>query len=431
MKTVITYGTFDLFHIGHYNILKRAKALGDYLIVAVTGEQYDMERGKLSVQDSLAKRIENVRQTGFADLIIVEEYMGQKVSDIQKYNVDILVVGSDWRGKFDHLNKYCQVVYLERTKDISSTQKREDQGLLRLGIVTDTTYDNQATYEPKKVSGIHVESVFSEDPSIADAFRDAYELDSSFGEYGAFLEKTDIVYIKSDRDKRYGYAKAAIEAGKHVICDPPCSLDPEREKELAELAAAKDVVWANNMTTLFLRAYNQLIWNARGNMIGDLVSIRCGLPKNLFDRRSEQDFIDLAFYPVCTIFKILGTKYNDCFIKTITDEKGDIRYGMFNFAYENSLATAEVSIDLDTSGSLTLIGTEGEIVVPDEWWRVGYFEMKRAEDDHYQRYSFNFEGNGFRYLIQSVLQMIRRDQSDVVQVQVAEAEEVIKVLAKI
>ena len=124
MKKVITYGTFDLFHEGHYNILKRAKALGDYLIVGVTSESYDIERGKLNVRDSLLKRIENVRRTGFADEIIIEEYQGQKLSDIIKYKVDLLVLGSDWRGKFDYLKNYCDVVYLERTKNISSTKLR-------------------------------------------------------------------------------------------------------------------------------------------------------------------------------------------------------------------------------------------------------------------------------------------------------------------
>ena len=156
MKKVITYGTFDLFHQGHYNILKRAKALGDYLIVGVTGESYDMERGKLSVRDNLVTRIENVQKTGFADQIIIEEYLGQKIHDVIEYDVDILVVGSDWKGKFDHLRKYCEVVYLERTKDISSTLLREKNGeIYRLGIATDTLSDNDAVQESKYVSGIH------------------------------------------------------------------------------------------------------------------------------------------------------------------------------------------------------------------------------------------------------------------------------------
>ena len=124
MKTVITYGTYDLLHHGHIALLKRAKALGDYLIVGVTADGFDKERGKLNVQQSLAERIESVRNTGIADLIIVEEYEGQKISDIQKYDVDIFTVGSDWVGKFDYLSDYCQVVYLPRTRGVSSTGLR-------------------------------------------------------------------------------------------------------------------------------------------------------------------------------------------------------------------------------------------------------------------------------------------------------------------
>ena len=142
MKRVITYGTFDLFHKGHYNIIKRAKALGDYLIVGVTSESFDIERGKLNVRDSLIKRIENVRRTGLADEIIIEEYQGQKVNDIIKYDIDVLVVGSDWRGKFDYLKNYCDVVYLERTKNISSTKLRSEGVIFNMGIVTDDIRDN-------------------------------------------------------------------------------------------------------------------------------------------------------------------------------------------------------------------------------------------------------------------------------------------------
>ena len=120
MKKVITYGTFDLFHEGHYRLLQRAKALGDYLIVGVTTEAYDKTRGKLNVVDPLMTRIENVRKTGFADEVIIEESRGQKFSDVKKYGIDIFTVGSDWTGEFDYLKDYCEVVYLERTKNISS-----------------------------------------------------------------------------------------------------------------------------------------------------------------------------------------------------------------------------------------------------------------------------------------------------------------------
>ena len=154
MKRVITYGTFDLLHQGHINLLKRAKEYGDYLIVGVTTDSYDKYRGKLNVNDSIVKRIENIKKSGYADEIIIEEYEGQKVEDIQKYNVDTFVIGSDWKGKFDYLKEFCEVVYLERTKGISSTQIREDKNkILKIGIIGAGRIAERFVIESKYVSG--------------------------------------------------------------------------------------------------------------------------------------------------------------------------------------------------------------------------------------------------------------------------------------
>ena len=169
MKRVITYGTFDLLHQGHINILKRAKALGDYLIVGVTSENYDTTRGKLNVAQSLVERIENVQKTGLADEIIVEEYMGQKISDIKKYKIDIFVIGSDWQNKFDYLKPFCDVVYLPRTKGVSSTELRNEQNkILRLGIVGNGRIAKRFIKESKFVSGVDVDVVYGRNPQKLD-----------------------------------------------------------------------------------------------------------------------------------------------------------------------------------------------------------------------------------------------------------------------
>ena len=136
MKKVITYGTYDFLHQGHINLLRRAKELGDYLIVGVTNDNFDRERGKLNVCNNVLERVEAVKATGLADKIIIEDYFGQKIDDIQKYGVDIFAIGSDWTGMFDYLKEYCQVVYLPRTEGISSTMLRnERQRIVRVGIV--------------------------------------------------------------------------------------------------------------------------------------------------------------------------------------------------------------------------------------------------------------------------------------------------------
>jgi len=135
LKKVITYGTYDLLHYGHIRLLERAKELGDYLIVGVTSDDYDKTRGKINVQQSLSERVAAVRATGLADKIIVEEYEGQKIDDIKKYKVDIFTVGSDWVGKFDYLNNYCTVKYLQRTKGISSSELRQKDRNLTMGII--------------------------------------------------------------------------------------------------------------------------------------------------------------------------------------------------------------------------------------------------------------------------------------------------------
>ena len=407
MKKVITYGTFDLFHIGHYNILKRAKEYGDYLIVGVTGENYDAERGKLSVQDSLSKRIENVKATGFADLIIVEEYLGQKISDIIKYDVDVFVIGSDWIGKFDHLRKYCDVQYLERTRDISSTQIREKNlNIYKLGIVTDSLDDQNAVIEPKSVSGIHVESVFAEDSDLAKDFAIKYELDKGYFDYNEFLESVDIVYIKLCQATREKYAKLAIENKKHVICDVPISLNADEYDNLVLLAKQNNVFLLNNISMLYLQSFEQLSWMVRGNLIGDIISIKCCISKENFNAIDKKTITDIAYFPVCAVIKLMGNKFNSSNCMTVKNDKGEIIYGTIELLYENSVTFIEIGMDSLLEDGMLINGTEGTIFVPDDWWKLGYFKMRKNGEYKFKRYSFNFDGNGFRYIIRTLLHMI-------------------------
>lgn len=124
MKRVMTYGTFDLLHYGHINILKKSKNLGDYLIVGLSSDEFNEIKGKKSVM-SYEERKEILDNIKYVDKVIKESNWEQKIEDIIKYNIDIFVIGDDWEGKFDYLKEYCEVVYLPRTKSISTTLIKE------------------------------------------------------------------------------------------------------------------------------------------------------------------------------------------------------------------------------------------------------------------------------------------------------------------
>ncbi|MBQ1392398.1 MAG: glycerol-3-phosphate cytidylyltransferase [Lachnospiraceae bacterium] len=126
MKKVITYGTFDLLHYGHVNLLRRAKEQGDYLIVALSTDEFNWNQKQKKCYFSYEKRKQLLEAIRYVDLVIPEEAWDQKVSDVQEFKVDVFVMGDDWKGKFDFLKDYCEVVYLPRTPEISTTQIKEN-----------------------------------------------------------------------------------------------------------------------------------------------------------------------------------------------------------------------------------------------------------------------------------------------------------------
>ena len=220
MKKVITYGTYDLFHYGHQRLLERAKALGDYLIVGVTTDNFDLERGKMSTCNNVMERIEAVKATGLADQIVIEEYKGQKIDDIQKYGVDIFAIGSDWEGYFDYLKEFCDVVYLPRTQGISSTQLREERPMVNIGIIGTGSIANRFVSESKFVNSNAIITAYNPNNEECEAFCKKYELKPAVSD-SVLYELCDAVYIASPHYTHYEYVKNALNAGKHVLCETP------------------------------------------------------------------------------------------------------------------------------------------------------------------------------------------------------------------
>ncbi len=222
--------------------LRRAKDHGNYLIVGVTSDSFDRGRGKLNVRNNVLERVEAVKATGYADEVIIEDYVGQKIDDIQKYDVDIFAIGSDWEGQFDYLNEYCKVVYLPRTEGISSTQLREEtQDICKIGIIGSGRIARRFVPESKVVSGADVVAVLNPDKAEADAFAHEFGLEA-FDDFYAFIQKVDAVYIASPHLTHYDYTIRSLEAGKHVLCEIPFVLSAKEAEELYRLADEKGLV---------------------------------------------------------------------------------------------------------------------------------------------------------------------------------------------
>ncbi|MCI8870348.1 MAG: Gfo/Idh/MocA family oxidoreductase [Lawsonibacter sp.] len=408
MKRVITYGTFDLLHKGHINLLRRAKALGDYLIVGVTSEGYDYYRGKLNVKQNLTERIENIRASGLADEIIVEEYEGQKLDDIIKWNIDIFAIGSDWIGRFDYLKEYCQVVYLERTKGISSTELRDQQHpLIRFGVVGSGRIAERFVAESKFVSGVTVEGVYNVHRDSAKEFCIKNELAFYDDDYKTFLNKVNAVYIASPHGSHYSYAKEALMHEKHVLCEKPITLTELQAEELFKLAKEKGLILMEAIKTAYCPGFQRMVSCAKSGKIGSIISVDATFTKlvsphlrELQNNGEGGSVLELATYPLLAIFKLLGVGYQDIQFVSYKKNPNDVDlFTRIDLVYPGALATARVGLGVKSEGSLVIAGTRGYVYIPAPWWKTEYFELRYENPSETEKNFYKFSGDGLRYEI--------------------------------
>ncbi len=420
MKKIITYGTFDLFHKGHLNILKRAKALGDYLIVGVTSDNYDISRGKLNIHQSLSERIQNVQNTGLADEVIIEEYFGQKVEDIKKYQIDIFVIGSDWLNKFDYLKEYCEVVYLPRTSGVSSTQLRNDNnGILSIGIVGYGRIANRFVEEAKYVSGLNVESVFGRDDVKAKNFAVKFGLNGYYTDYDSFLNSVNAVYIATPHTTHYEYTKSAILKQKNVLCEKPICLTSDESKSLFELAKKEDVILYEAIKTAYSPCFSRLIGVAKSGIIGNIKNVTANFTKLIADKSLREykpelgggALNELGTYVLFGVIKLLGINYRNIHFTTMIDKyTGVDTLTKVDLIYENSIVTTTVAIGSKQEGDMVISGTKGYIYIPAPWWKTEYFEIRFEDLSKTLKYFYKFEGDGLRYELADFLKAVQSGQ---------------------
>lgn len=412
MKKVITYGTYDLFHQGHFNLLKRAKELGDYLIVGVTTDNFDLERGKMNTCNNVMERIEAVRATGLADKIVIEEYRGQKIDDIQKYGVDIFAIGSDWEGYFDYLNEFCQVVYLPRTQGISSTQLRQERPTVNIGIIGTGSISSRFIPESKSVNSAIISAAYNPNFDNCSSFCKNYNIPVVAKDLDALFANCNAVYIASPHYTHYEYAKMALNAGKHVLCETPFVFSRTQAEELYALAEEKGLLLQVALKTAYCPAFGHLFSLLKSGIIGDIVEVNASVT-TLTDESSEKldskryggSMSENACFPLLPIFKFLGTDFRN--INFYSKIKNDV--DMFTkavFRYNHAVASFQVGLGVKTEGSMTIAGTKGYVYVPAPWWKTDYFEVRYEDQNLNKKYFYPYVDEGLRYEIKDFVAAI-------------------------
>lgn len=392
MIKVITYGTYDLLHHGHIRLLERAKALGDYLIVGVTTDDFDKSRGKINVQQSLMERIEAVRATGIADEIIIEEYEGQKIDDIKRYDIDIFTVGSDWEGKFDYLNEFCRVIYLPRTEGISSSEIRLRKEKVRLGLVGEIELLQKIYRESQFVNDIETVAVYTQNPNLNIA--DVQYVKS----YMELFNLIDAIYIASPPKIHFEQIKAALENGKHVLCESPIAISTQESLELFDIAKRNNCVLMDSLKTAYSTAYARLLLLVKSGKIGDVYSVDATCTSLM--ALSDNSWNSLCYWgpsALLPIFNILGTKYKEKTIVSGFDREGKDIFTKISIIYDHAVASAKVGDGVKSEGELVISGTKGYIYVPAPWWKTDYFEVRFEDPSKNQRFFYQLEGEGLRF----------------------------------
>lgn len=415
MTKVITYGTYDLLHHGHINLLRRAKELGDYLIVGVTSDSFDRGRGKLNVRNNVLERVEAVKATGYADEVIIEDYIGQKIDDIQKYNVDVFAIGSDWEGKFDYLKEYTKVVYLPRTEGVSSTMLRAEATTdVRVGIIGCGRVARRFPAEADVVNGLKIVATYDIDNNASEELAANIEEAKRCSSLEELYKAVDAVYIATPHLSHYQYIKDSILADKHVLCETPMVLKGGEAKELFALAEEKGVILMEANKTAHCPAFNHLMVMIKSGVIGEVVDIDASLSKLWNDKKTLREFdpaqaggslYELGSYPLLPIIRLLGCQYENLNLYSRMKDGVDM-YTKGVFRYPHAVCSFKVGLGVKTEGNLVISGTKGYAYVPAPWWKTDYFELRYEDQNKNQKYFYKWDGAGLRYEIQEFISCI-------------------------
>ena len=418
-KKIITYGTYDMLHEGHINLLRRAREQGDYLIVGVTSEDYDRSRGKLNVAQSQEQRIAAVKALPFVDEVILETHKDQKQEDMQKYDIDEFVIGDDWVGKFDYLNAWTKVVYVPRTEGISSTLLRQQKvKTICIGIVGANGDSRRFLREASHIMKIKTPSIYDTHRKDLKKFTDRYSYMSAYSDYQAFLDsEIDAVYIASDISERYRHIKQALQSGKDVLCENPMTLHNEQLQKLFTLAEKKKRLLLVALKTAFAPAFNKVLEELNNGAIGEVKEVRSTFTSLYKERGFPKRHIAngatnlLMSYPALLVQKVAG-KAKEIYYFDQRNGKYDTSNRAISLHKKSIIGISTVGIEMKSDGHAVISGTKGYIYIPAPWWLTKAFDIRFEDSTKDKHFVYQFEGDGLRYMIAEFVSLIRRGERE-------------------
>ena len=305
-------------------------------------------------------------------------------------------------------------MYLDRTPNISSTQLRSERfKIISIGIVGTGRIAPRFLSETKYVSGAIVEAAYNPVRESAVKFEAQYGVKTYTENYEAFLEELDAIYIASPHETHYEYARTAILAGKHVLCEKPLTFTRAEAEELYGLAEEYDVVLMEGIKTAYCPGFLQMMNVAKSGAIGKICDVEACFSR-LADTNSREmtdevyggAFMEYGGYPLLPIIKLLGTDYQDIKIDSIPGENGIDLYTKIHMRYSQGFGMAKMGVGVKSEGQLIIAGTQGYILAESPWWLTRKFEIRYEDPNKIERYEPRFQGDGLRYEISEFVSKI-------------------------
>jgi len=436
-KKIITYGTYDMLHIGHVNLLTRAKARGNYLIVGVTSDDYDRSRGKLNVVQSQEERIKAIEALDFVDKVVLETHKNQKQEDIVKYQIDEFVIGDDWKGYFDYLNEYTKVVYLPRTEGISSTKLRnENIKPIKIGIIGANGDTKRFLREVNFVDFAECNYIYDSNKKDIKKVLQKHNIENIYIDIDEFFKQDfNAVYICSDIKDHYKHIKKALEYNKHVLCENPMTLEHEKTEELFTLAKKKNLLLLMALKTAFAPAFCKLLDELSNGTIGKIKEVRATFTSLYKEKGFPKRYIQngatnlLMSYPSLIVYKVLG-KANKINFYDQTNGKYDISNRAITIHKKDAIGIATVGIGLKSEGCAIISGTKGYVYIPAPWWLTKEFYFKFEDEHKSYKFEYAFDGDGLRYMISEFISLIRQGKIESQRLSIKDMLELNKIISK-